>query len=40
VVGANTNPPKNPRSPPKKGNVTPRNNVSTACIYKEGHNVR
>jgi len=33
VVGANTKPPKNPRSPPKKGNVTPRKNVSTA--YKE-----
>jgi len=29
-AGAKTNPPKKPRSPPKKGNVTPMNNVNTA----------
>lgn len=30
VVGANTNPPKNPTNPPKKGKVMPMNIVRAA----------
>ena len=30
VVGAKANPPKNPRRPPKKGNVIPTNIVKAA----------
>ena len=33
-VGANPNPPKKPRRSPKKGKVTPTNNVN-AAIYQE-----
>jgi hypothetical protein len=33
-VGAKPNPPKKPRRSPKKGNVTPTNNVN-AAIFQE-----
>ena len=33
-VGANPNPPKKPRRSPKKGKVTPTNNVN-AAIFQE-----
>lgn len=33
VVGANANPPKNPRRPPKKGNVMATNIVNAESNY-------
>lgn len=38
VVGTKANPPKKPRSPPKNGNVMPKNMVSAGQHGEETHN--
>lgn len=38
VVGANTNPPKNPTNPPKKGKVMPTNIVRAAQKMQNKYN--